>query len=254
MNNKYFGNSLDLFKYDVLTFLTNSENANLFYIAMLTKPEIKKLDPKYKLFEIGIQNKVLYEFINKINVEESKIEIKDISDYFSSVNVEHAIVLNKPFKSKNIITFENIDYFENENRFEYFEKSIAFYKKQISKTILFLDADVGIDLGINRRVRSMKNMYLNTDEVHKINRNLKENDFLCFFQHLGNPRYKIEERLNMLKNEYGEYVLMFAYERISACLVFIFKSEFEYLDIKNNLIGYMNLYKEIKHFNRIKLL
>ena len=49
---------------------------------------------------------------------------------------------------------------------------ICQYKKQTSKIILFLDADVGIDLGINRRVRSMKNMYLNTDEVQKININL----------------------------------------------------------------------------------
>ena len=72
-------------------------------------------------------------------------------------------------------------------------------------------------------------MYLNTDEVHKINSNIKEKDFLCFFQHLGNPRFRIEERLIMLKQEYGEYVLLFAYERISASLVFIFKNEFEYL-------------------------
>ena len=254
MNNKFFGNSLDLFKYDVLTFLLNLEKADLFYLAMLTKPEPKKLDPKYKLFEVGIKNKILFEFINEINKPESKIEINDLTNYFSSVNVKHTIVLNESFGFKNIISFENINYFENETRIDYFENSILVYKSKISKSILFLDADVGIDLGIKRRVRSMKNMYLNAQEVHKINGNLKDKDFLCFFQHLGNPRFKIEERLDMLKHEFGKFVLMFAYERISACLVFIFKDEHEYLRIKNNLLEYMNLYNEIKHFQRIKLL
>lgn len=254
MNNKFFGNSLDLFKYDVLTFLTKSEKSELFYVAMLTKPESKKLDPKYKLFELGFKNEILFKFINEINNIDSNIEVKDLTNYFNSVNVEHKIILNKSFGSDNIISFEKIDYFENENRVDYFANAISIYKEQIAKVILFLDADVGIDLGVKRRVRSMKNMYLNTDEVHKINSNIKEKDFLCFFQHLGNPRFRIEERLIMLKQEYGEYVLLFAYERISASLVFIFKNEFEYLKIKKQLTEYMNLYKEIKHFHRIKLI
>lgn len=254
MNNKFFGNSLDLFKYDLLTFLTKLEKSNLFYVAMLTKPEPKKLDPKYKLFEVGIKNKTLFKFINDINRSESKSQISDLSNYFSSVNVEHKIILNKSFGLENIISFENIEYFENENREQYFTNSIDIYKKQFLKTIFFIDADVGIDLGVKRRVRSMKHMYLNTNEVHRINSNLKRNDFLCFFQHLGNPRFKLEDRLSLLRNEFGEYVLLFAYERISACLVFVFKDELSYLKIKNNLLDYANQYNEIKHFQRIKIL
>ena len=60
MNSKFFGNSLDLFKYDLLTFLAKTERLNLFYLAMLTKPEPKKLDPKYKLFEVGFKNEILF--------------------------------------------------------------------------------------------------------------------------------------------------------------------------------------------------
>jgi len=126
--------------------------------------------------------------------------------------------------------------------------------KNSFQNYFFIDPDVGIDLGVKRRVRSMKHMYLNTYEVHRINVNLKKNDFLCFFQHLGNPRFKLEDRLSLLKNEFGKYVLLFAYERISACLVFVFKDELSYLKIKNNLLDYANKYNEIKHFQRIKIL
>lgn len=254
MNNKFFGNSLDLFKYDLLTFLTKLEKSNLFYLAMLTKPEPKKLDPKYKLFEVGFKNEILFKFINDINFFESKMQIQDLSNYFSSVAIEHKLVLNNNFGSANILSFDNIEYFENENREKYFNNAINIYKSQNTKTLLFLDADVGIDLGVKRRVRSMKHMYLNSDELHRFNGNLKENDFLCFFQHLGNPRFKLDDRLNLLKKEFGDNVLLFAYERISACLVFIFKDEFNYLKIKMHLIEYMKNYQEIKHFQRIKLL
>lgn len=253
MNNKFFGNSLDLFKYDVLTFLTKSEESSLFYLAMLTKPEIKKFDPKYKLFEIGTKNDILYKFINDINSLDSELQIYDLTHYFASVGVEHKIVLNKNFGFENLVCFENIDYFENDYREKYFTNSINYYNKLIPKTIFFVDADVGIDLGVKRRVRSMKHMYLNSDEIHKINSNLKKNDYLCFFQHLGNPRFKLEDRLKLLKNEFGENVLLFAYERISACLVFIFKDEVNYLKTKNNLLEYASHYKEIKHFQRIKI-
>jgi hypothetical protein len=254
MNNKFFGNSLDLFKYDLLTFLTKLEKSNLFYLAMLTKPEPKKLDPKYKLFEVGFKNEILFKFIKDINSSESKLQIKDLTNYFNSVDVEHKIVLNKNFGYKNVLNFENIEYFENENREKYFSYAIDIYKSQNSKTLLFLDADVGIDLGVKRRVRSMKHMYLNSDEIHRINGNLKKNDFLCFFQHLGNPQFKLEERLNFLKNEFGKDVLLFAYERISACLVFIFNDELNYLKIKKHLLEYVKQYEEIKHFQRIKLI
>lgn len=254
MNIKFFGNSLDLFKYDLLTFILKLEKSNLFYATMLTKPEPKKNDPKYKLFEVGIKNKTLFKFINDINRSESKSQINDLSKYLSSVNVEHKIILNKNFGHENIISFENIDFFENENREQYFTNSIDVYKKQHSKTIFFIDPDVGIDLGVKRRVRSMKHMYLNTNEVHRININLKKDDFLCFFQHLGNPRFKLEDRLSLLNKEFGKYVLLFAYERISACLVFVFKDELNYLKIKNNLLDYTNQYNEIKHFQRIKIM
>jgi len=104
---------------------------------MLTKPEPKKLDPKYKLFEVGIKNETLFKFINDINSLESKSQISDLSNYLSSVGVEHKIILNKSFSFENIVSFENIEYFENENREQYFTNSIDVYKKQFSKLFFY---------------------------------------------------------------------------------------------------------------------
>lgn len=242
MNYKFFGNSLDLFKYDILTYIVNNKLKKLEYVAMLTLPEEKKNDPKYKLYEVGSKNKKLLNFIDQVNKEYLPVESIDL--YFKE-NLK--IFSNTYFKDSNN------DYFSNDNREIYFNS----LQKEISNKeniLLFLDPDVGLDLGITRRVRSNKQMYLFKEEVHSLLNNRKKEKCLAFFQHLGNHRFKLDDRLERYKEEFGKYVLIIAYERILASIIFILQDEISYNKIRKLLEKYIENYKDIPHSNKLKLL
>ena len=253
MNNKYFGNSLDLLKYDILTYLTQIESSELFYIPMLTEPEPKMLDPKYKLHEVGSQNKVLLELMLKAHDSKNNLDMSYIRNYFNDIKLNYKIILNKQDNDKNTFTINNIQYFSNENRNEYFTKSIELYEQQTQKTLLFIDPCVGIDLAVKRRVRSNKSLYLKVEELKTIISKTKHCDTVCYFQHLGNPTYKLNDRIFDLKKEFGEHLLVVGYERILCSMVFLFKTETEYLDKKRKLELYIKKYDKIKNYNKIIL-
>lgn len=238
MNFKFFGNSLDLFKYDILI---NSISLNLIYIAMLTEPESKKNDPKYKLYEIGTKNTKLLDYIKKVNNE--NLSVENIEQFFKD-----------NFKGESLFFFKNYDkkYFSHEKREEYFfniKKNINYDKK----SMIFLDPDVGIDIGVSRRVRSNKQMYVFKKEIDLLLNSISEDSFISFFQHLGNHRLTIEKRISLYKKEFGKYVLIIAYERILASIVFIFKNEEQYKNQKLKLMRYINNYKDSTHFEKLKL-
>lgn len=254
MNYKYFGNSLDLLKFDILTYLSKTDVADLFYIPMLTEPEPKKLDPKYKVYEIGIKNNILLSFLLKAINTDNNLDVSDIRSYFQSMNINYKIILNKTDADHQTFTINNIQYFTDENRNEYFEKTMFYFKNQTNKSILFLDPCVGLDLGVNRRVRSMRKLYLNEIELNLILNNTKNNDVVCYFQHLGNHTYSLTKRLEDLKSSFGKYVLIVGYERILGSLVFIFKTERDYEDKKIKFKEYFKQYENIKFSNKIILL
>lgn len=251
MNYKFFGNSLDLLKFDLLTHIMKEDNAELFYIPMLTEPEPKKLDPKYKLYDIGYKNKVLYEFMLKANEPETQIDVPDLKNYFREVNLTYKMISFQSDSDRNIYAFENIKYFTDENRLTYFQKAFDLYQKQSSKSLIFIDPDVGLDIGVKRRVRSMKKHYLKVEDLQLFLNGSKKDEIVCYFQHLGNPTYSIQDRLKDLKSTFGDYVLLVGYERILASIIFIFKIESEYLDKKLKLKEYVLQYEKTKHFNKI---
>ncbi len=65
MNYKYFGNALDLFKFDLLTYLSREGNEEVLYIPMITEPQPKEFDPKYLTYEIGTKNELLHQFLDQ---------------------------------------------------------------------------------------------------------------------------------------------------------------------------------------------
>ena len=72
MNSKYFGNALDLFKFDLLTYLATVDSLDILYVGMITKPQPKELDPKYLTYEIGDKNKKLKMFLEERFTKDSK--------------------------------------------------------------------------------------------------------------------------------------------------------------------------------------
>ena len=253
MNDKYFGNSLDLFKYDVLTYLCNINMVGLFYVPMLTEPEKRKNDPKYSLYEVGSKNNELFELLNEAIIKE--LDFSFINNYLEMNIPNYKILFDRSYCNSEIISIDEIRYFTQENRSIYFSESLKIFKNwKIKRRIFFIEPDVGIDLGISRRVRSMRKMYLNTEEVLNIRSNIGKNDIICYFQHLGNPRYPLCKRHEDLVDKFGSNILIFSYERISAAMIFIFKDTELLLKFKEDLEKYKINYNEIKHLNKLKLI
>lgn len=251
MNNKYFGNALDLFKFDVIEHITKKDGRLLFYAPMLTTPETKKLDPKYIKYEVGENNTPLLTYMKKTFEAQDEIEVKDIRRYFKEANINYQMVVEESDNDSHSFSLRNIKFFNDENRSEYFEAVIHRFKKIPSPALFFIDPDVGLEHNVIRRVRSMRHRYLLNDELKTIIQNCKENDLICYFQHLGNHNYPIEKRIIELREEFGEHIVLFGYKRILGSLVFIAKNNVQIKRLKSLIEDYRNGYRNMGNYDKI---
>lgn len=228
-------------KYDLLTFVLEGDKMLLFYIPMLTEPQEKVLDPKYLTYEIGVKNKQLYEFMESVYGKDDA-DFIEITDYFESLKFEYRLILPLQYKGKHIINIDSIEYFSDQLRERYFQESLKISQELSHSKLIFIDPDVGSDLMIKRRFRSKKDAYVKIEEVKSCIAMSGNNDVVCFFQHLGNNRYPLEDRIMDLKNEFGEFVLIVGYKKILGSLIFIFKNGKQYEHYKNMIKVYMKDY------------
>jgi hypothetical protein len=241
MNSKFFGNSLDLFKYDMLThILTQSEQLSLFYISMITQPLPKERNSKYVTYELGRDNEPLFKLMRK-EFDKEYSDISLIKKYFVKRGI-HLSMLNP-----DDAAIDHAIYFSEKNRKEYFEHAIQHYRNLVNQTLVYIDPDVGSDIGIKRRFRSNKNMYVRKQELIKIKQNLRPQDFMGYFQHLGNSNYSIDQRVRDLEGSFGDLTLFIGYSRIQAGLVFIFNDESMYYDKRKLIEEYFKRYDHLKH-------
>lgn len=245
MNVKFFGNSLDLFKYDVL-FNVISDEELLYYVPMLTAPKERVVDPKYLIYEVGSLNEKLKDKMVSFFKTDSD-QFDKILDCFDEARVDYKIVLHSSNDSDKIVRLEDLqEFFNNDEREKYFHYIMQSCNQIERDKIIFLDPDIGLNLTVKRRFRSMKDGYLKTEELKHCFFNSGKNDVVCFFQHLGNHRYSVTDRLKDLKVELGEYVLIVGYKKIQGSLIFAFKNKRQYVSYQNKLKEYLKRYENYK--------
>ena len=243
MNSKYIGNSLDLMKFDLLTFLVKGSNGlGLFYVPMLTEPKPKERNPKYETFEVGSHNETLLKLMKKEYAKEYS-DIKVIKKYFIGSGIHLSMLA--PMDNKKAV------YFEDETRKEYFTEAINHYKSLVNPTLVYIDPDVGSDIGISRRFRSNRSMYIMKHELISFQQCLRKDGTLCYFQHLGDPNYTIAERVKDLHVAFGDLVLFVAYTRIQAAFVFLFNDEQAYRNQRKLIELYCKQYEHLKHKDKL---
>ncbi len=96
-------------------------------------------------------------------------------------------------------------------------------------------------------------MYLKGIEVLSIKNQIKADNYVGYFQHLGNSNYKLEDRVIDLKDFYGKWVLLTGYSRIQASIVLIFNTEMEYEDKREMIKRYFKQYEHLEHAKKIIL-
>lgn len=226
-------------KYDLLTHLVKcSEGLGLFYVPMLTEPKPKERNPKYETYEIGTLNKTLLKLMQREYRKEYS-DIKVIKKYF----VESGIHLS-------MLSPIGMKHFYEENRKDYFVEAVNHYKSLVNQTLVYVDPDVGCDIGITRSFRSNKQKYIRKHEVLLLKENLRKGGTLCYFQHLGDANYSMLERTADLVEAFGELTLFVAYTRIQAGFVFIFNDEQTYFDKRRLIEQYYYQYAHLKHCDK----
>lgn len=243
MNSKYLGNSIDLAKLDLITqLIRNSDGLGLYYVPMLTEPKPKERNPKYETFELGTLNTSLLKLM-KTEYAKEYSDIRVIKRYFIRSGV-HLSMLT-PIKS------DKPEYFAEDMRKDYFGQAINHYKSLVNPTLIYIDPDVGSDIGITRRFRSNKSLYIRKHELISFQQNLRRGDILCYFQHLGDSNYTVQERVKDLTDTFGDLVLFAAYTRIQAAFVFIFTDEHTYKDKRKLIENYFKQYDHLKHREKL---
>lgn len=242
MNYKFLGNSIDLFKHDLLTRVVREDDSNLFYVPMVTEPKQRSYDPKLLVYELGRKNDPLYKYMKGLFDTDELLDPGCVKEYYDREKIKNFIYTRERASRA---------YFEDKERNICFHQAVARYTRFEEKTLIYLDPDVGLDINLKRRFRSNREMYLKPDDVLKFLYKLKKGDSIAFFQHLGNSQYTLDARLEDLKKAFGEWVFICGYQRIQGSMVFIFRNEIDYQKMHQKVNQYFLDYQDLKHSDKL---
>ena len=173
MNRAFFGDTRDLFKFDLVRHIMNAfpELASFTFIPMLTEDEkvsgtkktaTKDLGQAQKNRKAGTKNHELMVDMGHLQ------EIGDDLAYFEGIK--------SYFRKENIIVdILHKDTFSHEHRENYFREV---FEKFPEKSLIFLDPDTGLE------VKTPTQRHLLFDEVKKIYHHMDSSSILMIYQHI----------------------------------------------------------------------
>ena len=177
MNRQYFGDTRDLFKYDLVRHIMKSlpELASFTFVPMLTENEEKSgvrknansdLDKAFKAGKAGSQNRDLVRNLERLQEIESDLE------YFSGIQA---------YFQKDHILIDILDRprFTHDTREQYFQN---LFENFPSRSLIFLDPDTGLE----ESKPTQKHLLLK--EVNKIHDRMDAGSIMMVYQHF--PREK----------------------------------------------------------------
>jgi hypothetical protein len=172
MNRAYFGDTRDLFKFDLVRHIMKSlpELASFTFVPMLTESERsgskrksakKDLDRALKAGKAGSQNRDLLAHMEHLQ------EIEDDLEYFSAIRTY--------FQKENILVdIFHQQPFSHEKRDHYFQ---SVFESLPKKSLVFLDPDTGLE----ERQPTAKHLLM--AEVKKIYDRIDTGSIMMIYQH-----------------------------------------------------------------------
>jgi len=173
MNRMFFGDTRDLFKFDLVRHIMKAfpDLASFTFVPMLTENEpasrkrkiaTKDLGLAQKKGRAGTHNRELMEDLGRLQ------EIDDDYEYFHGIQ--------SYFRKENIIVdVLHTDTFSHEHRVNYFNRM---FEKFPANSLIFLDPDTGLE------VKNPTQRHLLFDEVGKISDSMDHQSILMIYQHL----------------------------------------------------------------------
>ncbi|MFA5220716.1 MAG: hypothetical protein WC391_00320 [Methanoregula sp.] len=172
MNRVYFGDTRDLFKFDLIRHLMKSmpELARFAFVPMLTetkeriskkKSPAKDLKRAWKTGKAGSQNKELVGSMERLQ------EIEDDLEYFNGVREYFQ-------KEKILVDIMERPRFTHEKREHYFQH---LFDEFPARSLIFLDPDTGLEES------SPTQKHLLLDELKKIYKRMDTGSIIMIYQH-----------------------------------------------------------------------
>jgi len=186
MKNQYFGDTRDLFKYDlILDLLQNSGLSHFVLIPMLTENEPSTHGSRinYGKANAGVHRVELRSFLEKC-VFENRRNIKELENFFRKW---------KPSKSVKLAIYRVDDYFSNEKREEYFS---SINIDALARSVILADPDIGIEV---RSMRGKEEKYIRYTEIRLLYDRMGSQSILLIFQYI--PRTSRKQYLSRICNE-----------------------------------------------------
>lgn len=235
---KYFGDSRDYFKYDLITYLLKSGVvSNYIFIPMLTNPRPGREGNKKPKYIEG-KSPELLSFIDKCHTKDLSHWERWLSPHVNSYTTVKPV---------------NEVFFVDSDRESYWQKF-----ENISKgrnALIFLDPDTGIETGTPWYLRKRgREKYILNSELSKLAKHLDDTSVLMIYQHLPNNKLihkqAVLKKLNQAVHT-TNCKLLVAYREDDLAFIFIMKKNAIYIFLRSLLEGYHknsgHVYKSI-HF------
>jgi hypothetical protein len=235
MNRLYFGDTHDLFKFDLIRHIMKSmpELSSFTFVPMLTETEKKKSGKKglakdlkkaWKTGKAGSQNQELVSYMERLQ------EIDDDLEYFNGI---------REYFQKEKILVDIIDRprFTQEKRVQYFQHLFEDFP---SHSIIFLDPDTGLEES------SPTQKHLLQDELKKVYKRMDTGSIIMIYQHFPreNRAGYIKRRCEQLNNLIGEGPVMITDTEIAFFL--ITKNEKIRMRLEQSIENYANCYPALE--------
>jgi len=222
---KYFGDSRDYFKYDLITYLLKSGVvSNYVFIPMLTNHRVDGEGNKTPKYVEGKSSELL-SFIDKCHT-------KDLSHWERCLS-PHA---------NSYVTVQPVNevFFSDSARESYWQRFESVSKEK--NALIFLDPDTGLETGDRQYQEKMgREKYILDSELFRLAKHLDDASVLMIYQHL--PRDSSRHETGALKKlnqaiRKTNCKLAMAYREDDLAFVFIVKDSSTYATLGRLLEGY----------------
>jgi hypothetical protein len=170
LRNQYFGDTRDLFKYDLILELLSENNflERFTFIPMLTEDTENRRGKRanYSRAKAGTQRKELIEFLRKC-VAENRRNIVELEQFFRSIKLLRKI---------DFEIYGKDEFFSDEKRARYFGE---ISERLMSNSVILVDPDIGLEV---KSIRNREENYITYDEVKLLFRRMDRNSLLVIFQ------------------------------------------------------------------------
>ena len=209
---KYFGDSRDYFKYDLITYLLqNGITSNYVFVPMLTNHRLDGEGNKTPKYVEGKSQKLL-SFI----------------DSCGSKDLEHWEQWLKPYV-ESYITVRPVNkvFFKDNDRTKYWQTFDAILKTK--NALIFIDPDTGLETGKPSYLRKMgREKYILNSELENIYQILHETSVLMIYQHLPNNKHihkkSVQKKLKQASDASG-CCRVLAYREDDLAFLFMAKND-----------------------------